>query len=72
MQSVIFGIVRALLAAYAGVVGTSDADLSKGLHDFIDGLMAGNSNQIASAGLTLAVIIWSVYSKKKEAKEKAQ
>jgi len=72
MQAILGGVIRALLALFAGTVGTTDADLMTALNGFLDGLLAGNANQIGSAALTLAVIIWSIYSKKKEAKEKAQ
>ena len=70
MQAILGGVIRALLALFAGTVGTTDADLMTALNGFLDGLLAGEPNQIGSALLTLGVIIWSIYSKKKEAKVK--
>lgn len=70
MQAILGGILRAVLAMFAGTVGTTDADLGTALTAFIDGLLAGNSNQIGSAALTLGVIVWSIYAKRKELKDK--
>ena len=68
MNGIIAGIIRALLALFAGTVGTTDADIGASVNVFIDGLVSGNSNQIGSALLTLGVILWSVYDKKKKEK----
>lgn len=69
MQAILGGVIRALLALFAGTVGTSDADLMTALTAFIDGLLAGEPNKIGSAALTLGVIVWSVYAKRKEIKD---
>lgn len=70
MQSILAGILRAVLALFAGTVGTSDQDISAALIGFIDGIIAGDPNKIGAAALTLGVIVWSIYDKRKEAKSK--
>ena len=69
MNGIIAGIIRALLALFAGTVGTTNEDIGAAFNVFIDGIVSGNSNQIGSALLTIGVIVWSVYEKKKKEKK---
>lgn len=70
MQQILGGIARAIIALMAGTVAGSDADLGSALKAFIDGLLAGDANQIGSTLITLAVIVWSIYAKRKEIHDK--
>lgn len=68
MTAVSGGIIRALLATLAGIYGTSDADVAAAINGFFDGLISGDPNKIGAAIVTVLIMLWSVWSKKRNEK----
>ena len=69
MNAVIGGIIRTLLALFAGTVSTTDENIAATFNDFVSGVASGEPDKIGSALLTLAVIAWSIYDKKKRSQK---
>lgn len=68
MSGIWTGIVRALLAMVAGAMGSSDSDIASAVHSLAGSIVSGDPNAIGAALLTFAIILWSVYEKKRKEK----